>query len=448
MSYSRYRTRLIIRVILLMLVGLTGLILLTQTPYWMMAIWAGVLLVVQTGELIRFNERSRKSFREFLLSIKQEDFASLHKLDDSDREMEEAYQMILEKFSDLRIQKESHYHYLQQVVEHVDTALVLIDIEENILLINKSAKDLLQVAEIRELRSLEKIDIKLVELIREMSAGQQVLIKIIRHGRILNLSIRMSEFILDKDHYKVISFHDIRTELEEQEVDAWHKLVRVLTHEIRNSTIPITNMIGIARDFLVDEKGRPKKIPGLDDEELSDLVLSLETAESRSSALANFVESTRSLAQLPEPKFETIRVADLFKRLQGIYKKQLMESGISLKLDIKDKDMSIKADPELIEQVVINLVKNAVEALENRNEPAVGISAEKIDRAGVRIRICDNGPGIEEEVLEQIFIPFFSTKEEGSGIGLSLSRQIMKLHRGRIECQSIPGEGTCFILEF
>ncbi|MFC2098454.1 PAS domain-containing sensor histidine kinase [Bacteroidota bacterium] len=448
MSFAKYRFRLIVRILLILLVGLAGLFLFFETPYWLMAVWTAALLVLLTVELIRFNERSKKTFRDFLTSIQQEDFATLSKLDISDRELREAYYLILEKFSELRIQKESHYHYLQQVVEHVDTALLLLDIEENILLINRSAKGLLKVPEIKELKSIEKIDKNLVRVIRKMGAGQQELVKIIRHGNIMNLSVRVAEFKLEKDYHKLVSLNDIRTELEEQEVDAWHKLVRVLTHEIRNSTIPISNMIGVARELLVDDKGEPKEIPGLNNEDLSDLMLSLNTAESRSSALINFVEATKSLSQLPEPSFEEVMVNDLFDRIKGIFKKDVEQSEIKMKILQRDKDLAIKADPELIEQVIINLVKNAFEALKGTSGPVVEISCESKGSSGVIISVCDNGPGIDEETLDQIFIPFFSTKEEGSGIGLSLSRQIMKIHKGRIEVRSRPGSGTCFLLEF
>jgi nitrogen fixation/metabolism regulation signal transduction histidine kinase len=405
-------------------------------------------MILLIFELIRFHERSRNALREFLISIKQEDFSSLSTIDEKDDELQEAYQMILDKFRYLRIQKETHYHYLQRVIEHVDTALICLDHKLEIQLINKSAKDLLQVPDIKDLRSLEKIDINLVTLIREIDSGQREIIRLARHGKILNLSVRATTFTLEKDKYKIVSLHDIKTELEEQEVESWQKLVRVLTHEIMNSTIPITNMVGLARDFLVDDEGNPKEIPGLDKEEIDDLVESLSTAEKRSKGLVKFVQTTKDLARIPEPTISEISVDDLFNRLKGFFKNEIKQHKIDFKIVLCKSDLVINADLEMIEQVLINLIKNAIEAVEDISRPKIKLIANQKNNMTLSISVHDNGHGIPEENLDKIFIPFYSTKDKGSGIGLSLSRQIMKLHRGRIDVETELGAGTTFILEF
>jgi two-component system nitrogen regulation sensor histidine kinase NtrY len=443
-----YRIRVTFRLVLILLVGFSGIYLVLNTPYWMLVFWLGLVLVLLIMELIRFHERSAKGLREFLTSIQQEDFATLSTLDESDVELQQAYQMILEKFQDLRIQKEAHYHYLQRVIEHVDTALICLDHHQDVQLINRSAKELLQVSAIKDLRSLGKIDKALVNLIREIDSGQRQIIRLARHGKILNLSVRASAFTLEKDRYKIVSLNDIKTELEEQEVESWQKLVRVLTHEIMNSTIPITNMVGLARDFLVDEEGNPKIIPGLEKTEIDDLVESLSTAENRSKGLVKFVQTTKDLARLPEPTISEISVDDLFSRLKGFFKNEIKQHRINLKVVLCKPGMMIKADLEMIEQVLINLIKNAIEAVKGREMPKIRLKADQSENKAVAISVSDNGPGIPEENLDKIFIPFYSTKKEGSGIGLSLSRQIMKLHRGRIDVETEPGAGTTFVLEF
>ncbi len=445
---SSYRIHVIIRIFLILSLGFAGVILITETDYWMVAMWLGLTIILLVAELIRFHERSRKAFHEFLISIRQEDFSTLSTLGEKDEELQEAYQMILDKFRYLRIQKETHYHYLQRVIEHVDAALICIDHNMDIQLINKSAKDLLQVPVIKDLRSLEKIDSNLVTLIREMDSGQKEIIRLVRHGKILNLSVRATTFTLEKDKYKIVTLHDIKTELEEQEVESWQKLVRVLTHEIMNSTIPITNMVGLARDFLVDDEGNPKEIPGLDKEEIDDLVESLATAENRSKGLVKFVQTTKDLARIPEPTISEIRVDELFYRLKGFFKNQIKQLKIDFKLILYKSDILINADLEMIEQVLINLIKNAIEAVKETAQPKIKLTADQKGNKVVTISVCDNGPGIPEESLDKIFIPFYSTKKDGSGIGLSLSRQIMKLHRGRIDVETEPGAGTTFILEF
>jgi nitrogen fixation/metabolism regulation signal transduction histidine kinase len=443
-----YRIKIILRILLILMAGFSGVYLALNTPYWMLSFWLGLLLVLLILELIRFHERSIQGFREFLTSIRQEDFATLRTLDTGDHELQQAYQMILSKFQDLRIQKETHYHYLQRVIEHVDTALICLDHKQDIQLINRSAKALLQVPDLRDLRSLEKVDRDLVTLIREIDTGHRKIIRLIRHGKIFNLSVRASTFTLEKDKYKIVSLHDIRTELEEQEVESWQKLVRVLTHEIMNSTIPITNMVGLARDFLVDDEGKPKEIPGLEKEEIDDLVESLSTAENRSKGLVKFVQTTKDLARLPHPTISEIPVEELFNRLRGFFKNDIKKHKIDFKLILCQPDIIIKADLEMIEQVLINLIKNAMEVVRDQPGPKIKLTAERKDNQAVTISVFDNGPGIPEENLDKIFIPFFSTKKEGSGIGLSLSRQIMKLHRGRIDVETEPGSGTTFLLEF
>ena len=443
-----YRIQVIIRLVLILSVGFAAVFLVTGTDYWMVAVWLGLLLILLIIELIRFHERSRNAFREFLVSIKQEDFSTLSTLNEKDKELQEAYRMILDKFKYLRIQKETHYHYLQRVIEHVDAALICLDHNLDIQLINKSAKELLQVPDIRDLRSLEKVDKDMVTLIREMDSGEREIIKLVRHGKILNLSVRASTFTLEKDKYKIVSLHDIKTELEEQEVESWQKLVRILTHEIMNSTIPITNMVGVARDFLVDDDGNPKEIPGLAKEDIDDLVESLSTAKNRSKGLVKFVQTTKDLARIPEPTISEIRVDELFNRLKGFYKNDLRQLKIDFKIILCKSGLVINADLEMIEQVLINLVKNAIDAVKDSSRPKIKIMADQNDNQAVVISVCDNGAGIPEENIENIFIPFFSTKKEGSGIGLSLSRQIMKLHRGRIDVETEPGAGTTFKLEF
>ena len=448
LKHPSYRIKLILRIVLILTIGFAGVIIALETTFWLVAFWLGLVLILLILELIRFHERSKRALREFLISIKQEDFSSLITIDEYDKELQDAYRFILDKFRYLRIQKETHYHYLQRVIEHIDTALVCLDHNLNVQLINHSAKELLQVPAIRSLKALEKVDRKLVSLIRKIATGQREMIRLIRHGKILNLSVRATEFTLEKNTYKIVSIHDIKTELEEQEVDSWQKLVRILTHEIMNSTIPITNMVAIAREFLVDDDGNPKQIPGLNKQEIGDLIESLTTAESRSKGLVNFVQTTKSLTRIPEPSFREMKVKDSFGRIKELFKRELMDLDIELKINLKHPDLIILADPGLVEQVLINLIRNAIEALKNTSKPLIELTALQENQTTTLIKVRDNGKGISEEHQDKIFIPFFSTKKEGSGIGLSLSRQIMKLHKGRIEVVTEKGVGTCFVLEF
>ena len=442
------RTGIIVRITLILSLGFAGMIIALKTPFWLVSIWLGLLVVALLIELIRYLERFKKVLREFLLSIKQDEFSTLSFLEEGDTEIKEAYKIILDKFMRLRIEKEASHHYMQQVIEQVDTALICLESDLKIELINRAAMELLQVPEIKDLRAIEKIDHDLFALIGEIQPGRKEMIRFIRHGRMMKLSLRATAFVLENQTFKIVSLHDIKTELEEQELDSWQKLVRVLTHEIMNSTIPITNMITVARGILVNDFGELREIPGLGKEEAYDLMESLSTAESRSQGLVNFVLTTKSLSRIPEPSFSVIKVSDLIKRIKVIFKSDLESSSITFKVDQKSMDLLLKADSDLIEQVIINLIRNAIEALATTQDPKIDLIAQRSTDGGITLSVCDNGQGISHENLDQIFVPFYSTKSDGSGIGLSLSRQIMKLHKGRIDVQSEEGKGTCVTLEF
>ncbi len=450
MSFPRvsYRVKVVVRILLIVIIGLAGTILATETSYWLVACWLGILDIALIIELIRLHERSRKVLRDFLHSIRQEDYSSLSIISKADRELEEAYRFILDRFRFLRIEKEAHYHYLQRVIEHVDSALICLDHDQNVHLINDSTLELLQIPKIHDLKPLEKIDKGLFQTINKIQTGGREMVRLIRGGKMMNLLVRATEFTLEKKTYKIVSLQDIESELEKQEVDAWQKLVRVLTHEIMNSTIPITNMVAFAREFLVDGEGKPKKIPGLEREEIKDLMVSLETAESRGKGLINFVNTTKSLTRIPEPSFRVIKIHDLFSRLKGLFGRELESSGIQLKIILEQAELTINADLELIEQVLINLMRNAIEALAGMPDPVIELSADRNRTGHVVISVVDNGTGIDRENLDQIFVPFYTTRKKGSGIGLSLSRQIMSLHRGRIKVESEKGSGSRFSLEF
>jgi signal transduction histidine kinase len=215
-----------------------------------------------------------------------------------------------------------------------------------------------------------------------------------------------------------------------------------------NSVIPIANLTAISHQMLISEQdGKPLLNP-LDEDEVEDLHGSLLTIEERTQGLVNFVKAYKSLTQISQPQFSEVAIEELFRRLKILFKPRAQEKGISWRQKIVPEKLSLKADFELLEQVLINLINNAMDATEQAEKPEVILEAFVNERSQCIIRISDNGSGIEEEVMEQIFIPFFTTKDNGSGIGLSLSRQLMRLHKGNISVQSKPEEGTTFTLSF
>ena len=267
----------------------------------------------------------------------------------------------------------------------------------------------------------------------------------LKEGELKNLSLRATEFILKNNHYKIVSIQDIKSELEEKEVESWQKLIRVLTHEIMNSAIPISTLSSVISQMLEDEQGNPLPLSDLEDDISEDVLGGLKTIESRSKGLVKFVDAYKSLTKIDPPKFETVSLKKLVADITKLLKPDLDGRQIELSIEI-DKSHKVKGDSELLAQVLINLLKNAMEALEDM-KGKIAIESKILGGRTV-LALSDNGPGIEPDILENIFVPFFSTKKKGSGIGLSLSRQIMRLHKGSIAVQSKLGVGTTFVLTF
>jgi signal transduction histidine kinase len=241
---------------------------------------------------------------------------------------------------------------------------------------------------------------------------------------------------------------NIQTELEENEMEAWQKLVRVLTHEIMNSVTPISSLANTLEEDIKFHLEADNEKCEMTREELDDLHLAIKTIQKRSDGLIRFVTDFRSLTHIPKTQFAEVPVKDLFDHIDLLMRHELDENRVIFKKDVDPLNLNIKIDRELIEQVLINLIKNAIQALEEQSDRQISLSAFKRDHKHTFISVKDNGPGIDEEAQSKIFIPFYTTKKNGSGIGLSLSKQIMRQHLGSISVKSKSNEGTEFILRF
>jgi len=271
-------------------------------------------------------------------------------------------------------------------------------------------------------------------------------LKLTIDNNIVQLSIKAANFKIKNRNIKLISLQNIKTEIDQSEVDAWQKLIRVLTHEIMNSVSPIKLLSSSLIDMF-EENNEIKTIDEITNTTIQDSVFGLKTIRKRSSGLSNFVENYKSLTQISKANFSDFKICELFKQINTLLKSELEQKSIQFDLNCQPQDLIIHADEKLIEQVLINLIKNASEALKNSTNPIIKIEAEFINEF-VQIKVSDNGPGISSELQDNIFIPFYTTKEKGSGIGLSLSRQIMNLHGGNISVKSEPDNGTAFTLIF
>ncbi|MCJ7681022.1 MAG: ATP-binding protein, partial [Candidatus Aminicenantes bacterium] len=347
-----------------------------------------------------------------------------------------------------RAEKEEHYRYLQTVVQHVAIGLIAFTPDGNVELINNAAKRLLNLPRLKNIQLLRSKSEDLVEALQRLKPRESALVKVEDDDELLQLSLYATEFKLGSRQFSLVSLQNIQSELEEKEIEAWQKLIRVLTHEIMNSITPISSLASTINDLLSDIPSSER--PGSDEERenLLDIKQAAGTIQNRSRGLLHFVDAYRNLTLIPKPNMQMISVRELFSRIERLMASNIKEKAIAFTSTIDPAELELTADTELIEQVLINLLLNALQAVENIPRPVIELRSQLDSRGRIQIQIVDNGPGISKENLEEIFIPFFSTKEGGSGIGLSLSRQIMRQHGGTISVNAIPGKATVFTLRF
>jgi signal transduction histidine kinase len=286
----------------------------------------------------------------------------------------------------------------------------------------------------------------LTDKLRELSPGANELVKLQQGDDLLQLSIYATGFVLRKQQLMLVAMQNIQYELEEEEMKSWQNLIRVLTHEIMNSITPIASLASTAYGLLKDNQ--ECEVPETMNEVVVDVREAVNTIEKRSKGLLTFIENYRKLTRIPIPDFKIVPIKDLFDRVEQLMQDQIELKSINFSTKIDPETLTITADAGLIEQVLINLCKNAVEAVDGISRPKMKLKAETDGRGNPVIKVADNGRGITAEVAEKIFIPFFTTKQQGSGIGLSLSRQIMRQHKGTLRVSSTPNEKTVFKLRF
>ena len=452
MNSNRYYTGIIVRVILVALTSLLLAFTSFKTNYLYSILVLLILEIVQTWSLIRYILRRRDDLKRMLEYIKENN-PSLYFSQTRNypfNELGDFLNEVGEIVRQVRIEKESQLQYMNYIVKHVGIGLLSFDQDGNIEIINQAAKDLLGIAEINSISSLESTHQGLHETLKKLKTEEQKVITLKSGIRLQQLAIRISVFKIGQKEIRLVSFQDIKNELDEKEMDSWQKLIRVLTHEIINSVTPVTSLTTTISGFF--RKGdKVVSAADLSDENVKEALTGLGYIEERGKSLIDFVSKFRSLNKLPAPKFEEISLDKLFDGITLLKKDELASNGIKLKCIPTADKINLFCDRSLIEHILLNLINNASDAIKSRNDSIGGIieiSGSAGENQHTRIEVKDNGTGISDSIMENIFVPFFTTKEHGSGIGLSLSRQIMKLHGGTITVFSKPGTETVFSLIF
>lgn len=451
MVFSRFRINCIIRIFFIGATFFLFFYLLFQTTLYTALIILGALILYQIYGLIHYVEKTNRDLTRFFQSIKYEDFSQTFmekRLGSSFDALKEAFTEVMNAFRKTRADKEEHFRYLQTVVQHVGVGLIAFQPDGYVELINTAAKRLLRVPRLKNIKSLESFSKTLVDTMLRLKSRESALVKVEDENELLHLALYATEFKLRGQNYSLVSIQNIHSELEEKEMEAWQKLIRVLTHEIMNSITPISSLTSTISGLIKDTYGKKIKDDEFKNEAFKDIHQALQTIQKRSQGLLHFVDAYRNLALIPKPNFQIFPIKELFDRIQKLMQANIEKNSIRFKIQVEPETLELTADPELIEQVLINLLLNAFQAVESRKKARIELNALLDGRGRIIIQVVDNGPGISDENLEKIFIPFFSTKEEGSGIGLSLSRQIMRLHHGSINVHSDSDAHTVFTLRF
>ena len=418
-----------------------------RTEYWTISIWILLAVIILSVSLIRFFERSRRQLYRFVSSIKNNDFSPTYFLDaksEIDIEMNRVYNEISAVFRILRDEKEFHHQYLQILIEHINIAVVCFTDDFEVQFSNQAALELFGRPYFHNLDSFNRINPDISYAIKKVRSGNNQLLKVILKDELCSLTVSSAEFKFHDREYKLVTFYNIKPELERQELESWKKLIRAITHEVNNSAIPITNLIHYVSQTIINEKGEFNDLGNLNPDQTNDLKTSLITIEKRSDGLVNFINSTRNFTKAQRPQFEKINLKELINRVLRLLSSDLENANIRINLDNLPESLEITVDPGLFEQVIINLIINSIEALREIKDPEIVIKCVFIQTRGVKIIISDNGKGIRPEEISNIFVPYFTTKARGSGLGLSICRNIIDLHRGQISVMSEPGSGTVF----
>jgi nitrogen fixation/metabolism regulation signal transduction histidine kinase len=438
MLYKQLFFQLILRVLLILINALLLAYLFILGKYTASQINLFLLLIAQGSLLIYYLNKTNRDLEYFFSSVTNKDSTIVFNQEKNTKSNSKLHKKLNEvnKIIELaRIEKIGQFEYLKQVVENIGIGILSFDENLKVEFFNPAGKDVLKVNQLNSLVDLDVFYEGLSQKLLKLKPNNQQLLNIKSSMHSLELSTKLVEFKIGDKKIKLIAFQNIQTELDKKEVESWQKIIRVLTHEIMNSVSPIDSATtSISRLYKADNK--PLNPNEINEDTIHKTIKGLDIIQQRSKGMLNFVQKFRDLTLLPEPKKEDLHIQDLLHTIETLFSNDLKEKSIDLKYNSTPKHLSVCADKSQIEQVLINLVKNSIEGLVDTENPEIQISSFKNNKNRTVISVTDNGQGINDEAKENIFTPFFTTKEKGSGIGLSISRQIMLLHGGTITVHS------------
>ena len=416
------------------------------------------MILLQVYFLIRYVNNTNYSLVKFLDALKTEDYSvyfSPSKKGDSFAKVYDDFNLIIKIFKRNKIEKEAQYKYFKYILEHVNLGIISIrkddlfkeQADSELLFLNKAACDILQQPQHKYWHRIAKNLPWFEEEVKKLSGGGKSLVDFGDDLIRKQLSLEVIEIQLLNAPYLIIAFQDIRSEIEQKEIEAWHNVIRILAHEMLNSFTPVSSLASTIKSMTEGVDGGSINIEELDDEDIRDINMAASTIKKRSDGLLVFVKDYRTISNVPIPKLHPINVKQFLSEIFVLMSSNAKEAEVEIKILPIPANATIRIDRKLIEQVLINLINNSIHALEGVNNPLIKISCI-VEQEKTLLIVSDNGKGIEEKIMNQIFIPFYTTKKNGSGIGLSLSKNIMKKHGGNLLVSSEVGVNTTFTLIF
>ncbi|MDX1904834.1 MAG: PAS domain-containing sensor histidine kinase [Thermonemataceae bacterium] len=345
---------------------------------------------------------------------------------------------ILSKFREMSQEKEAQYVYLRSVVQHIPIGIFSVDEKATIDFYNKASLQILRCSAMKSLGDFSPSYEPLINFLKSANSKQKKIIRLLIEEEVLELVVGVSEVQILGKTYQIVSLQDFQAELEEKEMEAWQNLTRILSHEIINSVTPISSLASTVSAELSEKPESANE----------DILEAIQVIEKRSNSLIQFVQEFRAFSKLPTPQPTFVALKEIFTRLEKLFTSEFEQKNIQFKINLANSEQLLYTDIMMLEQILINLLKNAIQAVQMREMPVIEILAETDHLGKALIKVKDNGVGISEDARKSLFIPFFTTKKAGSGIGLSLSRQMMRVQGGTISVHTAQGIGTTFCLHF
>lgn len=447
MNYNSYILKLFLRifVFIALILGLLYTIYKEQTTY---TVITSILILISIIDIYSFIKKRFVAIDDFFQAVKYRDFSRWFPEDRGPKDIRFLYtgfNEINRTIKEINKQNEAQYIYLQKILEMVDIGIVAYNLDSgNVLWMNNSFKEIIDFPSFKNISFVEKRRPELYNTIFETYNREPNSITIAVQHEKLKVLISDTIFQIDEEAFKLIVLQNIDTTLNKNESEAWKKLLSVMTHEIMNSIAPISSLADTLQRSVALSIDNPKEY-NIEAEDLND---GLKTIKNRSQGLLKFAKTYRSLSKVTHLNLQKINVEDLFKNIKLLMEPSIKAKNIDIEFSIASKRLLLDIDVHLIEQVLINLILNAKDACQNQENPVIKVKALQNQNRNIIIKVYDNGTGIPKEIIENIFVPFFTSKSTGSGIGLSLCKQIMLLHKGKILVNSKENEGTVFSLIF